>query len=61
MNLTIQKYFFPVLFDGSLSDTKLQLFTLSTCLAGLGVLDPTSVPTEVYNTSKQAQLLLPMP
>ena len=60
MNLTIQKYFFPVLFDGSLSDTKLQLFTLSTCLAGLGVLDPTSIQKEVYNTSKQAQLLLPM-
>ena len=60
MNLTFQKDFFPALFDGSLSDTKLQLFALSTCLAGQRVLDPTSIPTEVYNTSKQAQLLLPM-
>ena len=43
----------PALFDGSLSDAELQLFVLPTRLAGLGVLDPTSMPTEIFKTSKQ--------
>ena len=59
---TIKKCFLPALFDGSLSDAELQLFSLPTCLVGLGVLAPTPMPTEIFKTSiNKAQLLLPMP
>ena len=40
---TIKKCSLPALFDGSLSDVELQLFALPTRLAGLRVLDPTSM------------------
>ncbi|KAL5493875.1 hypothetical protein EMCRGX_G015109 [Ephydatia muelleri] len=55
---TIKKCFLPALFDGSLSDAELQLFVLPTCLAGLGVLDPTSMPTEIFKTSKQGTVVI---
>ena len=45
---TIKKCFLPALFDGSLYDAELQLFALPTRLAGLGVLDPTSMSTEIF-------------
>ena len=50
---TIKECFLPALFDGNLSDAELQLFALPTRLAGLGVLDPTPMPTEIFKTSKQ--------
>ena len=43
----IKKLFLPALFDGSLSEAELQLFALPTRLAGLGVLDPTSMQTDL--------------
>ena len=55
---TINKCFLPALFDGSLSDAELQLFALPTRLAGLGVLDPTSMPTEIFKTSKQSTVVV---
>eukprot|EP00731_Ephydatia_muelleri_P025826 Em0017g909a len=55
---TIKKCFLPALFDGSLSDAELQLFVLPTRLAGLGVLDPTSMPTEIFKTSKQGTVVI---
>ena len=55
---TIKKCFLPALLDGSLSDAELQLFALSTCLAGLGILDPTSMPTEIFKTSKQGTVVI---
>ena len=48
----------PALFDGSLSDAVLQLFALPTRLAGLGVLDPTSMPTEIFKASKQGTVVI---
>ena len=48
----------PALFDGSLSDAELQLFVLPTRLAGLRVLDPTSMPTEIFKTSKQGTVVI---
>ena len=45
----------PVLFDGSLSDAELQLFVLPT---RLGVLDLTSMATEIFKTSKKGAVVV---
>ena len=55
---TIRKCFLPALFDGNLSDAELQLFAQLTCLAGLGVFDPTSMPTEIFKPSKQGTVVI---
>ena len=56
--LPSKNVFLPALFDGSLSDAELQLFALPTRLAGLGVLHPKSMPTEIFKTSKQGTIVV---
>ena len=41
-----------------LVEAELQLFALPTCLSGLGVLDTTSMPTEIFKTSKQGTVVV---
>ena len=49
----ILKAFYPVLFEGDLSDAEYKLFSLPTRFAGLGINNPTETASLSYHTSTQ--------